>query len=280
MNITDHNIDNGKAFDWGRTSADYAQYRDIYPAVFYQKIIDRGLCTAGQTVLDLGTGTGVLPRHLYDYGARWIATDISPEQIEQARRLSEGMDIEYHALSAEQLDFPDQTFDVITACQCFWYFDHEQLMPKLYRMLKPNGVILVLYMAWLPFEDNIAGASERLVLQYNPDWSGAGETRRPIRIPSCYHDRFDCTDHEEYLLRVPFTRESWHGRMKACRGIGASLSGEEIHAWEQEHRRLLDTIAPPSFDILHHAALTCMTALDDSGGVPPLSTPLPLPEIY
>lgn len=50
-------------------------------------------------------------------------------------------------------------------------------------MLKPNGSILVLYMAWLPFEDNIAGASEKLVLKYSPRWSGAGEKLHPIAIP-------------------------------------------------------------------------------------------------
>ncbi len=45
MLITDSRIDAGKAFDWGRTSGDYAKYRDIYPDVFYKKIVDRGLCT-------------------------------------------------------------------------------------------------------------------------------------------------------------------------------------------------------------------------------------------
>ena len=42
MLITDSRIDAGKAFDWGRTSGDYAKYRDIYPDVFYKKIVDRG----------------------------------------------------------------------------------------------------------------------------------------------------------------------------------------------------------------------------------------------
>lgn len=49
----------------------------------------------------------------------------------------------------------------------------QQTMSRFFRMLKPNGSILVLYMAWLPFEDRIAGASEKLVLKYNPMWSGA-----------------------------------------------------------------------------------------------------------
>ena len=47
-------------------------------------------------------------------------------------------------------------------------------MPKLYRMLKPGGKLLVLYMAWLPYEDKIAQKSEEIVLKYSPEWSGAG----------------------------------------------------------------------------------------------------------
>ena len=255
MFITDKNIDGGKPFDWGKTSSDYAKFRDIYPQEFYDKILRRGLCTDGQRVLDIGTGTGVIPRNMYRYGAKWTGTDISENQIEQAKMLSKNMDIDYYTVSAENIDFPDNSFDVITACQCFWYFNHEQVMPNFLRMLKPSGSILVLYMAWLPFEDKIAGASERLVLKYSPMWSGAGETMHQINIPDCYNQNFELVYHEEYPLKVTFTRESWNGRMKACRGIGASLTEEEIRQWEQEHTRLLEEIAPAEFDILHYGAI-------------------------
>lgn len=253
--MVNKNIDGGKPFDWGRASSDYAKFRDIYPREFYQKIMERKLCLAGQTVLDVGTGTGVLPRNMYPYGAKWTATDISENQIEQAKILSKGMDIEYYATPAEDINFPDHSFDVITACQCFWYFKHEVVMPKFYRMLKQGGSVLVLYMAWLPFEDEIAGASEKLVLKYSPNWSGAGETIHSIDIPACYKENFELAYHEEFVLEVPFTRDSWNGRMKACRGIGASLTEEEISMWEQEHRRLLESIAPDKFKILHYGAI-------------------------
>ena len=218
-------IDGGKAFDWGRTSEDYAKYRDIYPPVFYQKIAERNLCVRGQKALDLGTGTGVLPRNMYSYGARWIGTDLSEEQIAQAKRLTEeqGMKIRYLAAPAEDCDFPENEFDVVTACQCFWYFDYEKLTPVLSRILKRAGSFLMLYMAWLPYEDKIAAASEELVLEYSPGWTGA--------------------------------RETWNGRMKACRGVGASLSSREIQEWEKRHRTLLEEIAPEHFRIQHYAAM-------------------------
>ncbi len=255
MNITDKNIDGGKAFDWGKTSVDYAKYRDIYPQEFYDRIVLRNLCINGQSILDVGTGTGVLPRNMYHYGANWTGTDISENQIKQAKTLSEGMNIDYYALSAEDINFPDHSFDAITACQCFWYFNHEQNVSKFYRMLKPNGSILVLYMAWLPDEDKIAGESEKLVLKHNPKWSGAGETIHPISIPDCYNAKFELVYHEEYPLYVHFTRESWNGRMKACRGIGASLTEAEIDIWEQEHSKLLSDIAPAEFSVLHYGAI-------------------------
>lgn len=257
MEIKNKKIDNGEAFDWGKASTDYARYRDIYPDIFYEKIINRGLCLKGQRVLDLGTGTGVLPRNMYRYGAEWTGIDISDMQIAQAKRMAAGLqqEIQYFNIGAEEIDFPDSSFDVATACQCFWYFDDRKLVPKLSRIIKEGGKLLLSYMAWLPFEDEIAGMSEALVLKYRPNWSGAGETMHPITAPEYVYEAFEAVYHEEYEIDVPFTRETWNGRMKACRGIGASLPREKVAEWENEHKLLLEKIAPEKFSIKHYAAM-------------------------
>jgi len=257
MKIADKRIDNGKAFDWGLTSEGYAKYRDIYPADFYKRIIEKKLCIAGQKVLDLGTGTGVLPINMYKYGADWVGVDITENQINEAKRLASehNMNITFVTSAVEDIDFPDNTFDVITACQCFWYFNHKIVAPKLAQVLGENGRLLIMQMMWLPFEDKIAAASEQLVLKYSPGWSGAGEVRRPVNIPQCMYDYFDLVSHSEDDVMVPFTKESWHGRMRACRGVGASLSPVELAKWNVEHKKLLDEIATDSFEVLHYAAI-------------------------
>lgn len=43
--------------------------------------------------------------------------------------------------------------------------------------------------------------------------------------------------------------------MKACRGIGASLSEREIDDWENEHIKMLEQIAPEKFSVKHYGAL-------------------------
>lgn len=258
--ITKRHIDGGRGFDFGRTSEDYAKYRDIYPEEFYRHLLDSGIGTKGQCVLDIGTGTGVIPRNMYPYGARFTGTDIAANQIEQAKALAQAADMEITFLCApaEQMDFADGTFDAVTACQCFTYFNHDVLAPQLSRILKDGGAFAVLYMAWLPYEDAIAGASEELVLQYSPHWTGCGETRHAIEIPPVYEPYFAIESSEVFDLSVPFTRESWNGRMKSCRGIGASLSAEEIENFEREHMALLERIAPQKFEVLHYAAMTVL----------------------
>ncbi len=257
MEIRKSSIDHGRPFDWGRVSEDYARYRDIYPPVFYRKIAGRGLCVSGQKVLDVGTGTGVLPRNMYGYGAEWTGTDISEDQIRQAEKLSRaaGQRIRYKVAAAEELDFPEGSFDVITACQCFWYFDHKRTAPLFSRLLKEDGRLLFLYMAWLPYEDPVAGASEKLVLRYHPGWTGAGETVHPIAGTAELLEYFEPVFHEEYEVEIPFTRETWHGRMRACRGVGASLSPEDLERWDREHRAMLEGIAPEAFTVRHYAAM-------------------------
>lgn len=260
MDMKDQAIDHGRAFDWGRTSPEYAQYRDIYPPEFYRRLTENGLCIAGQRVLDLGTGTGVLPRNLHPYGASFIGIDSSQNQIDQAVSLSRaaGMSIEYRCVPAEQIDFPSATFDVVTACQCMVYFDHTVLAPMLARVLRDGGHLVFLYMAWLPGEDPLAGQSEALILKHNPAWTGCGETRHSITVPAPYLDFFTVEREEIFDLSVPFTQESWNGRVKTCRGIGAALSGPEIERFDAEHRKLLREIAPEQFNILHYAAITVL----------------------
>ena len=46
--------------------------------------------------------------------------------------------------------------------------------------------------------------------------------------------------------------------MRACRGVGASLSEEELSSWDAEHRALLEEIAPEEFEVLHYASFAVL----------------------
>jgi hypothetical protein len=50
---------------------------------------------------------------------------------------------------------------------------------------------------------------------------------------------------------VPFTRESWRGRMRACRGVGAALAIAAVDAFDRALAAWLDANAPPRFTVRH-----------------------------
>lgn len=243
-------VDHGQSFDFGKTSSAYAKYRDIYPEELYNRLYALGVGKAGTYWLDLGTGTGVIPRGLASYGAHILATDISSEQIDQAVTLSKQFDnIVYKACSAEELNEPDDSFDVITACQCFWYFDPQVIVPKIKRMIKPSGLFLKLYMSYLK-DDPIASRSHQLVKELNPNWIGGSAAVEDLKT-----HYFENPGMENFYIDLPFTKESWHGRIKASRGVLASMDTETLNRFEERHLQLLEQL-PDVFSVKHKVFLT------------------------
>lgn len=254
-------IDNGKEFDWGKTSSDYAAYRDIYSDLFYETIHCLGIGRTDQIILDLGTGSGVLPRNMYKYGAKFVGTDISENQIEQAEILSkqQNMDITWKLCPAEKTGFSDNSFDAITSVQCWWYFDKERIVPEVMRMLKSGGKLGIITMNWLPEEDEIAKKTEELVLKYNPEWKGANYQRESLKVPDWVDEKISVTTLHTFDDNLNFSRETWAGRIRACRGVGASLSPDKVIEFDSEHQELLRKIAPSEFKILHQVMIQIFT---------------------
>ena len=244
-------VDGGQKFDFGKTSKEYAKYRDIYPQELYTRLYELGIGTKGSKWLDLGTGTGVVPREMAKYGADIVAVDISKEQIEEAKELSkEYTNIEYGVSSAEDLCYGENTFDAITACQCFWYFDPKIIVPKIQSMLKPDGIFLKVYMSYMK-EEKITQDSNRLVKEINGLWGGASASLKDLKT-----HYFDDPQMETMIVDLPFTRETWHGRMMARRGVMASMDEEQIRIFDLKHREMLENKYPEEFTVKHKIFLT------------------------
>lgn len=241
-------IDGGKAFDFGKTSALYAQYRDIYPKSMYEKLVAFGIGRRDQRILDLGSGTAVLPINLYSSGAVFTATDISENQVAHGQAIAkeQGLDrISFKVCSAEDTGFPDNSFDVVTAVQCFQYFDAEKAAAEIARILKPRGIFCKIFMDWLPYEDEKIAEMERLVLQYNPAWSGCGFRAFRYSFPQWAEGLFKIDTIHSYDEALTFTKEAWLNRVLTCRGVGASLPVEKIAAFTAEYRRVLEKYEEP-----------------------------------
>jgi len=264
--ITKPEIDSGTAFDWGKTSPDYAVYRPGYPASFYTVLQAVGIGTPGQDILDLGTGTGVLARAFAAQGAHVTGIDIAEAQISAARQLAaqERLDIRFVTCAAEEAEFSPQSFDIVSCGQSWLYFDTQRMIPLVKMWLKPAGELVLTHLSWLPRKDPIAQASEQLILRYNPHWSDADFPGSRTIQPAWSRQDFRLVTYHAYEEGLPFTRASWRGRIRACRGIGAALSVDEVARFDREHDGLLRQIAPETFTILHQVWLHAYTPIGDT----------------
>ena len=216
-----------------------------------------GIGKPGQKILDLGTGTGVLARAFAKRGAVVTGVDIAANQIAAAKALAaqQGLDIAFQVSPAEAIDFPDASFDVISSGQSWLYFDASVMIPKVLRLLTAEGYLVLTHLLWLAQKDPIAARSEELVLKYNPDWGGAGYLGRMPPVAMWAREHFDLRTFHVMEEPIEFTREAWQGRIRACRGIGASLSPEAVEKFDAEHGKLLEAIAPPTFTVLHQMTI-------------------------
>ncbi|MBQ7740377.1 MAG: methyltransferase domain-containing protein [Eubacterium sp.] len=249
--ISDKRIDKGKAFDWGNTSEEYAKYRNIYPSILYDRLRELGVGRDGSSWLDIGTGTGILPQNLYNEKAEITGVDISEKQILLARESAKKSErnINYLVSYAEATGLPDNSFDTITAAQCFWYFDRDKIKAEICRLLKPNGKLIKILLDW-SYDDDYVLSSINLIKKYNPDWDVSKNALKDM-----YDDLFNARKTECFNCEIPFTRESWHGRMCACRGTLASMDKETFEKWSKEHTEMLKEY-PNEFTVKHKLYIT------------------------
>jgi demethylmenaquinone methyltransferase/2-methoxy-6-polyprenyl-1,4-benzoquinol methylase len=98
----------------------------------------------GGHVLDVATGTGLVAEELLRRGFRVTALDQSPEMLTVARQRL-GRRSEVVQASAEELPFPDASFDHLTFTYLLRYVDEPgSVLAELARVVRPGGVVVSL----------------------------------------------------------------------------------------------------------------------------------------
>jgi ubiquinone/menaquinone biosynthesis C-methylase UbiE len=128
-----------------------------------QALTDATQLQPGQTVLDVGCGTGVVDRWLGRRTAgqnRIIGVDINRYLLQEAVALArkEGLEgaVDFREGSAEALPFPDNSFDVTMSMTVIEEVDAQQMLAEMVRVTKPGGRVAVIARAMdMPFLINL-----------------------------------------------------------------------------------------------------------------------------
>jgi SAM-dependent methyltransferase len=229
--------------NFGLTADDYTKHRAGFPDTFFERVFADGYVKAGDTLLDIGTGTGTLARGFAMRGCHVTGTDYSAQMVERAKemRKQQGLDVVFRVAPAEETGFPDSTFDIVTAGQCWHWIDRPRAADEVKRILKPGGTVIIAHFDWIPITGNVVDLTEKLINKHNPNWKyGGGTGMYPEWLRDLGETGFENIVTFSFDVDAPYTADAWRGRIRASAGVGASLSPEAVSRFDSQLKLLLE----------------------------------------
>lgn len=261
--------------NFGKAASDYGAFRAGFPESLFDRLTAFEVGRPGQSVVDLGTGTGTLARGFALRGCTVIGVDPDTRMIAQARQLDQkaGVGIRYVEASAEATTLDEDSADVVTAGQCWHWFDRPRALQEVRRILRGDGTLVIAHFDWLPLAGNVVEATEALIREHNPNWNlGGGKGLYPQWLPDLSAAGMRGIETFSYDVDVPYTPEAWRGRIRASAGIVA-LDAAAAGEFDEAHAALLAAQFPqPLLAVPHRVfaivAKTQRVPQDQSAGGP------------
>jgi SAM-dependent methyltransferase len=148
-------------------AGDYAAVAEAVTAAVAPALVERVGVAAGQTVLDVATGTGNVALVAAEHGAVTVGFDLTPELFDTARRRAadRGVEVSWVEGDAEDLPFPAAGFDrVFSAFGVQFAPRHAVCAAELTRVCRPGGTIVLAN--WTP--EGQVGELLRIIGRYGP----------------------------------------------------------------------------------------------------------------
>jgi SAM-dependent methyltransferase len=235
--------------DFGRTAADYARYRSGFPSELLDRLAAKGIARPGARVVDLGTGTGSLARLFARHRCVVTGVDIAAPLLEEARLLDReaGLQIDYINAPAEATGLPEAAFDVVSAGQCWHWFDRPAAAHEVARLLTEGGFVAIAHFDWLAFGDNVVEATQEIILRYTPPGSTAhgpwpfshGTGVYPQWLVDLQSAGFTEIETFSFDIQVRYAHAAWVGRIRASAPIAATLDEARVRSCSGELTAML-----------------------------------------
>jgi len=179
---------------------------------------------AGEHVLDVATGTGVVAITAARAGAHVTGLDLTPALLDQARenaRIAQTAPIVWTEGDAEQLPYPDGSFDVVLSQFGHMFAPRPEIaMSEIRRVLKPGG--RVAFATWPP--EHIVGQIMAFFGRHSPPPPAGAASPAHWGIPAIIAERlaasFDVPFFARGIMIVPALSVA-HYRLFMETSIGA-----------------------------------------------------------
>jgi len=156
----------------------------------------------GLDVVELGCGTAYFSAWLAKRGARPVGVDVTPAQLDTARRVMAETGIEFPLIeaSAEEVPLPDESFDLaVSEHGASTWCDPYRWIPEAARLVRPGGRLVFLHATPLAFLC----------------WTDVGDATKELQRPYFGMHRFQWTPEDGIEFQL-----TYGGWIEVLRGAG------------------------------------------------------------
>jgi SAM-dependent methyltransferase len=228
-----------RASSFGATARAYADHRPDYAADAI------AWCLAGAErpvtdVLDLAAGTGALTGGLLAAGVAVTAVEPDPGMLSELRRRLPG--VPAATGRAEAIPLADASVDAVLVATAFHWFDQDRALAEIARVLRPGGVLGLLYnlvdtgVPWVAELDRLARSSVSIPPGEEPEAPASYAGFGPVELERFQHRHRRTAEsltatigtHSHTLVISPEERAELLARVRAFLDVNPETSSGEF----------------------------------------------------
>jgi SAM-dependent methyltransferase len=151
---------------------DYVRFRPSYPPEVVETLQLRAGLSLEAHIADIGSGTGIFAQQLLAHCGRVYGIEPNTAMRSAGERLLAGAaNFASVAGRAEATGLPDASVDLVTAAQAFHWFDVAQCRREFRRILRPRGVVALVWNERMPAATPFLTEYEALLHRHATDYA-------------------------------------------------------------------------------------------------------------
>jgi SAM-dependent methyltransferase len=124
----------------------YVKYRPHYPEALYSFLLQHSLIHEKSILADIGCGTGISAELFLNHSHKVFGVEPNENMLNAAKNYLKNDALFVPILSgAENTGLENDSVDLILCAQAFHWFDKEKCKAEFKRILKPNGIVVLVW---------------------------------------------------------------------------------------------------------------------------------------